>query len=104
MLPLPHFERLQVTEQGEVVVVTFVDRRLHHEQTVFAVGEELYALADARRGRKFVLDLGTVETLSSRALGVLIRLYRRVRNAGGELRLRGLPPGFGRFFRGMGED
>ncbi len=79
--------RLDVQREDNVVVVSFLDRKILDELNITKIEEELFELVDAEPGVRLVLDFSNVEHLSSRALGTLISLMKRVRTQGGQLAL-----------------
>lgn len=86
----PARAHLDVQRQDGVVIVSFLDRKILDELNITRIEEELFQLVDSQRGIKLVLDFANVEHLSSRALGTLISLMKRVRGQGGELALCGI--------------
>jgi anti-sigma B factor antagonist len=55
-------------------------------------------------GASVVLDMRDLDFIDSTGLGVLVGALRRVRSAGGEIRLADLPPGIHRVFSVTGLD
>jgi anti-sigma B factor antagonist len=82
--------RTEREEVGELLIVTFTDRKLLDEMNIQLVGEELFALAE--EGRNMVLSFANVEYLSSALLGKLITLQRQMRPAGCRLGLCDVSP------------
>jgi anti-sigma B factor antagonist len=85
--PLPQL--LEVTTVGDATVVKVLSPTLD-EATSQAVGDQLLRLADALAQSVLYLDLSLVTFLTSTALEKLIILNKKVRAAGGRLRLCGL--------------
>jgi anti-sigma B factor antagonist len=83
-----HFDLSQI---DEVTIVRFSDRRITDEVNIEEFGNELNELV-AKGHRKLVLNFAHVEFLSSAALGKLISLDKRVRTAGGALKLSNIRP------------
>jgi anti-sigma B factor antagonist len=84
--------RIDAEEIGDVTVVRFLDRRILDEQNIQTIGEQLFALVDDDRRSKILLDFGSVEYLSSAALGKLLNLNKKVDKVQGQLRLCRIKP------------
>ena len=78
---------LFVDRRDGVVLVSFLDRKILDELNITRIEEELFSLVAREPGIKLVLDFANVEHLSSRALGTLISVMKRVRGQNGELAL-----------------
>ena len=78
--------------ENNVIVVSFLDRKILDELNITRIEEELFQLVDGRQNVRIVLDFANVEHLSSRALGTLISLLKRVRGVNGELGLCNIAP------------
>jgi anti-sigma B factor antagonist len=79
--------RIEVEEVDDVSVVEFVDKRILDEQNIQLIGDQLFELVDDLGKKKILLNFANVEYLSSAALGKLMTLNKKVKAAGGELRL-----------------
>ena len=79
--------RIEVEEIDDVSVVEFVDKRILDEQNIQLIGDQLFELVDDLGKKKLLLNFANVEYLSSAALGKLMTLNKKVKQAGGELRL-----------------
>jgi anti-sigma B factor antagonist len=84
--------RLEVSDVGDVAVVRFVDRKILDEGNIQEVGQELYGLVEKEQRAKLLLNFSNVDFLSSAALGKLIKLEKKVRDAGGTLKLSNIRP------------
>ena len=78
---------LSVTEQKDVRVVEFTNNRILDEANIAEIGNSLNVLIDERNNPKLLLDFGTVDHLSSAALGMLINANKRIKERNGQLRL-----------------
>ena len=78
---------LDVRQEADVTVVSFLDRKILDELNISQIEEQLFVLVDGATSPKLVLDFANVEHLSSRALGTLISLMKRVNSKGGRLAL-----------------
>jgi anti-sigma B factor antagonist len=88
----PRRRRLEWEDLGDVTVVNFTDRKILDEHTIQVIGEQLFSLVDELGRRKLLLNFGNVEFLSSAALGKLVTLNRKVREAEGRLVLCRINP------------
>lgn len=79
--------RLQVSQTGDVTVVRFVDRKILDEANIQELGQELFQLVEEEGRKQLLLNFSSVEFLSSAALGKLITLDKKVKAAGGKLKL-----------------
>ena len=93
-----HLE-LEVEEFGDVTVVKFADKKILDEQSIQAIGEQLFSLVDELGRKKIVLDLGNVEYLSRFALNRFVVLHKKLNVAGEQLGLCGLLPEIYEVFR-----
>jgi len=76
-----------------IKVVDFVDAGILYESDLIeAVGDQLFGLVEEQKSTKLVLNFSDVQFLSSMMLGKLADLNKKVRQAGGRLRLCGLGP------------
>jgi hypothetical protein len=79
-------KRITVDRQGDVAVVTFVDRNILDEQQISVLGDEYYLLV--HQFTKVLLDFSHVGYHSSGAFGKLIGLERLTRHSNIPLRLK----------------
>ncbi len=86
------YRRIEVNEVRDVSVVRFIDRKILDEAAIGELGEELFALAEADDQNSILLNFSDVEFLSSAALGKLITLDKKVKAAGGKLKLCNIRP------------
>lgn len=84
--------RVALSEDGNVTVVRFVDRKIIDAANIQEMGDELFALLDQDNRKQLLLSFANVEFLSSAALNKLIVLDRKVKAAGGKLTLSNLRP------------
>ncbi len=83
---------LSVTQQKDVRVVEFTNNRILDEANIADIGTSLNVLIDERNSPKLLLDFGTVDHLSSAALGMLINANKKVKEKNGQLRLTNIKP------------
>ncbi len=88
-----HFrpDLLRVEVAGDVTVVSLTTPRLE-DADAEAIGRQLADLVDRLGRHKLHLDLAEVQFVCSVGLAQLIALNRKVRAAGGELRLGNVRP------------
>ncbi|MCG3178095.1 MAG: hypothetical protein BIFFINMI_00418 [Phycisphaerae bacterium] len=78
---------LDVQHTEGVIVVSFLDRKILDELNITRIEEDLFTLVEKETSVRLVLDFANVEHLSSRALGTLISLMKRVNMKKGRLAL-----------------
>jgi anti-sigma B factor antagonist len=84
--------RLEVSTVNEVTVVRFVDRKILDEGNIQEIGQELFDLVEKEGCKKVLLNFGTVDFLSSAAMGKLITLDKKTKAAGAKLKLSNIRP------------
>ncbi|OHB86422.1 MAG: anti-anti-sigma factor [Planctomycetes bacterium RBG_16_64_12] len=84
-------KRLEVSEVGDVTVVHFRDQRIIEALGIQETGQELVELVDEGR-TKILLNFSAVGFMSSAALGKLITLNKKVKAAGGVVKLCNIRP------------
>ncbi len=72
---------------GEVLVLRFDRGRIRDERELLRSLQELGRFAESRENMKVLLDMGTVEYLSSAGLGALVGLLKKIRTKNGTLKL-----------------
>lgn len=92
------YRRIELQDIGDVVVVRFVDRKIVDDVSIQEVGQELYQLVEVDGRKKVLLDFGTVEFLSSAALGKLITLDKKASANGAAVKFCDLRPGIHEVF------
>jgi len=85
-------KRIEVQQVDGAAVVRFVDRKILDETNIQEIGQELFDLVDEEGARNLVLNFESVEYLSSAALGKLITLNKKVKQADGQLKLCAIKP------------
>ena len=82
-----------VTEQPRNVrVVEFTNNKILDEANITEIGGRITSLIEEREHPKVLIDFGTVDHLSSAALGMLINANKRIKDQNGQLRLSGIKP------------
>jgi anti-sigma B factor antagonist len=90
MTSQPRRQRIEVSDVGDIAVVTFIDKKILDEQNIQMIGDDLFRLVDELGRRKVLLNFSNVQYMSSAALGKLIRLHQRLHSLGGKLILCGI--------------
>jgi anti-sigma B factor antagonist len=83
---------LSVIQQKDVRIVEFTNNKILDEANIADIGASLNAMIDEGPNPKLLLDFSNVDHLSSAALGMLINVNNRVKNANGSLRLSNIKP------------
>ncbi len=81
------YRRLVINEVGDVTVVHFRDQKIIEDLRIQELGQELFQLVETENRKKLVLNFSSVDFLSSAALGVLIKLDKKVKAKQGRLAL-----------------
>jgi len=86
------YQKLEISEGGDVTVVRFRDRRIANTLEIELVGQELYRLVEEGKHKRLVLDFSNVDYLSSALIGKLISLNAKVQAGNGSVKLCSLRP------------
>ena len=89
---MAEFHRIEVSENGDVTVIHFVDRKILDEANIQELGQEMYSLVEKENRKNLLLSFSSVEFLSSAALGKLINLDKKVKAHSGKLKLSNIRP------------
>ena len=86
--------RISVRQEQGVTVVELLDKDIpkYDEQANNEIAQALFAMAQPTSPVKMVVDFGRVGYVGSAMLGTLIRLSKRIHEAGGHLSLCSMPP------------
>ena len=82
--------RLDVSQNGDVTIAKFLDKKILDQLIIQDLGNELFALVEEEKKEKLLLDFSEVEFLSSAALNKLIVLDRKMKASGGKLKFANL--------------
>lgn len=85
----PQFE---VKREGDVVVLTFTDRKILTDEQVQLIGQQLFSLVEQGCSR-IVINFAPVQFYSSAGFGKLIVLRKRLTEVNGKLVLCGINSG-----------
>ena len=83
---------LSVTEQKGIRIVEFTNNKILDEANIASIADTLTALIDENENPRLLLDFGTVDHLSSAALGMLINANNSIKQRNGQLRLTNIQP------------
>lgn len=89
---MPAYKHISVNQVGEVAVVRFLDRKILDDLSIQELGQELTQLVEKDKSTQLVLNFFNVEFLSSAALGKLITLDKKVKTAGGKIKMSNIRP------------
>jgi anti-sigma B factor antagonist len=89
---MSEYRRLDVHEVGDVTVIRFRDHKIVEDINIQELAQELFQLVEKDRRDKILLNFSSVEFLSSAALGKLITMDKKVKAAGGTLKLSNIKP------------
>jgi anti-sigma B factor antagonist len=92
MCDTQHLRLVVETADGTTVARFTSDRVFLDEEAVHFLSEQFLGLADGSVQDSLALDFGSVEYLSSLMLGTLLRLRRKLHDAGRRLTLVNLRP------------
>ena len=84
--------RIKVSHQGQVTVVELLDEEILEEGPINEITDALFTVVQNSANIKLLLSFDKVKHFSSSALGMLIRLNKRVGENGGALRLCRIKP------------
>jgi anti-sigma B factor antagonist len=78
---------ISVSHHKDIRIVEFTNNRILDEANIKEIGDGLSGLIEEGANPKLLLDFGTVDHLSSAALGMLINVNKKVKEKNGQLRL-----------------
>ncbi|MBN1942482.1 MAG: STAS domain-containing protein [Phycisphaerae bacterium] len=84
--------KFSVSNNHGVTVVTLAEQRILDELSIAEIGKKLQEMIAQAPVPKMVIDFRNVTNMSSSALGMLITLHKRIREANGQLRLCNIQP------------
>jgi anti-sigma B factor antagonist len=89
---MSEYRRLDVKEVGDVTVIRFRDHKIVEDLNIQELAQEMFQLVEKDRHEKILLNFSGVDFLSSAALGKLITMDKKVKAAGGTLKLSNIKP------------
>src|SRR5512145_2037365 len=89
---MSEYRRLDVKEVGDVTVIRFRDHKIVEDLNIQELAQEMFQLVEKDRHENILLNFSGVDFLSSAALGKLITMDKKVKAAGGMLKLSNIKP------------
>jgi len=89
---MAEYQQLKIDEVGDVTVVCFRDYFIKGMAEIERLGDELYRLVTEENRTKLVLNLASVQFLSSAALGKLLSLNAKLRARNGVMKFCNVQP------------
>ena len=83
----PLREKITVENGEDAVVVTFEERTILEDQQIRKLDRALMPIIGTNRDKRLVLNFIKVKFVSSSLLGLLVKVHKRVIEAGGHLQL-----------------
>ena len=99
MNEINHTDLLELKTVGDVWVVSFKQASIGGIGSVENIAGRLRELVQGNEGCKMVVDFSNVCFFSSQMLGLLVDLWRRMKDRGGTLLISGINPQMTRVFR-----
>lgn len=90
---------LDVSSQADVLIISFRQTSIEGIAGVEHVADILRSMIRDHQPRKMVIDFSQVRFFSSQMLGLLVDIWRRMKEIGGALTISGIDPRLTRVFR-----
>lgn len=87
-----------ITRQEGINLAVLESPKVLDEVSISEIGDKLSTIAKDTEFPKLVVDFRNVSNMSSSALGMLITVHKRIREAGGQLRLCNINPNIAEVF------
>ena len=91
--------KIRVEYAENVTIITLVDDKILEEEDVRALRESIMSVVEQAGGMNLILDFRNVRFLSSAALGLLIRVSKKIYECDGQLRLCNIDPRIHEIFK-----
>ncbi len=85
-------EKIVVENGTDVTIVTFEDENILEDQQIRKLERALMPVIRNNQQKRLVLNFAKVKFMSSAFLGLLVKVHKRVIEAGGHLQLYNLDP------------
>jgi anti-anti-sigma factor len=85
-------EKIVVENGTDVTIVTFEDQTILEDQQIRKLERALMPVIRDNQDKRLVLNFAKVKFMSSAFLGLLVKVHKRVIEAGGHLQLFNLDP------------
>jgi anti-sigma B factor antagonist len=96
---MEHTSVMEIRTQDGVVVVQFNTATIDASEGFEKIAQELRQVVSEHKPPKMVVDFGRVVFFSSHMLGLLVDVWRRLKDCGGLLVISGINPTLNRVFR-----
>ncbi len=90
---------IQITNAGDVFIVSFGSASISGADGIEDITSRLREFVTDNRPRKMVVDFVGVKFFSSQMLGLLVDVWRRLKDYDGRLVISGINPQLGRVFK-----
>ena len=84
--------RIEVSREDGITIIDVLDEEVLEEHVIADIAESLFAVVEDDQSLKMVLSFARVKHMSSSALGMLIRLNKRIEDTKGVLKLCDIKP------------
>ena len=91
--------KIAIKNQGSISVLELLDEEILDESTISDISESLFSILEEQSTEHMILSFIRVKHLSSMALGMLIRLNKKVEEGGGLFKLCDIKPSLYEIFR-----
>jgi anti-anti-sigma factor len=88
----PNEPRVKIEYGTEFSIATFLDENILEDAQIKKLEQALLPAVKKNEERKFILNFENVRFMSSAFLGLLVKVHKRVIEAGGHLQLYNLDP------------
>ena len=85
-------ERINIENGTDVTIVTFEEETILEDQQIRKLERALTPVIRENQQKRLVLNFAKVKFMSSAFLGLLVKIHKRVVEAGGHLQLFNLDP------------
>ena len=90
---------VEVNTIDDVLVVSLKQASIGGMEGIEKIGQTLRSFVEDGQPRKMVVDFSAVRFFSSQMLGLLVDIWRRMKDAGGVVLISGINPQLTRVFR-----
>lgn len=91
--------KIAIKNEGSISVLELLDEEILDESTISDISESLFSVLEDQNTEHMILSFVRVKHLSSMALGMLIRLNKKVEEGGGLFKLCDIKPSLYEIFR-----
>jgi anti-anti-sigma factor len=91
--------KIAIKNEGSISVLELLDEEILDESTINDISDSLFSVLEEQHTEHMIVSFVRVKHLSSMALGMLIRLNKKVEEGGGMLKLCDIKPSLYEIFR-----